>query len=79
MVMLIAAHTGHFPAQTFSGTVWLLQIRREDGWTTLTVTGLSTIPVAEWMAWARTIWCEAQVPTPGLVENGWTGSGPLHP
>jgi len=45
MIHLISAHTGHFPAKTFSGTVWLLQIRREDGWTTLTVTGLSAIPV----------------------------------
>jgi len=75
MAMLIAAHTGHFPAKTFSGTVWLLQIRREDGWTTLTVTGLAAIPVAEWLAWARTIWPEDQVPTPGSVENGWMGSG----
>jgi len=52
MATLIAAHTGHFPAKTFSGTVWLLQFRREDGLTTLTVTGLSTIPIAEWMAGA---------------------------
>jgi len=27
MIHLINAHTGHFPAQTFSGTVWLLQLK----------------------------------------------------
>lgn len=78
MAMLIAAHTGHFSAKTFSGAVWLLQIRREDGWTTLTVTGLSAIPVAEWIAWARTIWPEGQLTLPRSVENGWMGSGPIY-
>jgi hypothetical protein len=78
MAMVIAAHTGHFPAQTFSGTVWLLQLRREDGLTTLTVTGLSAIPVAEWLAWARTIWPEGQLTLPRSVENGWMGLGPVY-
>jgi len=47
---LISARTGYFPAKTFSGTGWFLQSLREDGWTNLTVTGLSAIPVAEWLS-----------------------------
>jgi len=50
---MVRAHTGHFPAKTFSGTFWLLQLRHEDSLTTLTVTGLSTILVVEWMDGVR--------------------------
>jgi len=78
MIHLISAHTGQFPAKTMSGSVWVLHTRNTNDVMTLTVTGMSSIPAAEWIAWARTIWREDPVPTPDAIENGWMGSGPVY-
>lgn len=78
MIHLISAHTGQFPAKTLRGPVWVLHTRDTHDVMTLIVTGLTAIPVTEWSAWARTIWCEDPIPTPDAIENGWMGSGPVH-